>query len=168
MEKVQSFTNSNKIEQMKQLAIIRGGMCLSEEYINSKSKLKWQCKKGHIWEASQNSVECGKSWCPSCYGNLKLTIEQMKRIAIKRGGVCLSEEYINGSTKLKWQCKKGHIWEASQNSVECSETWCPHCLKLTIEQMKQIAIFAIKMTMLNVFFSKISNMSSVLHLLMVS
>jgi len=38
----------------------------------------------------------------------KLTIEEIKNIAKKNGGMCLSEEYINNSTKLLRQCSEGH------------------------------------------------------------
>jgi len=59
-----------------------------------------------------------------CVGNMpkKLTIEEMQRIAESRGGKCLSEKYINNRTKLKWQCEKGHIWEAAPR-----RSWCPYC-----------------------------------------
>ncbi len=58
----------------------------------------------------------------------RLTIEEMQRIAQERGGECLSTEYIDGKTKLKWQCKVGHEWEARPNNVKHG-TWCPTCAK---------------------------------------
>ena len=96
------------IEEMQEIAKSRGGKCLSKEYVNNYNKLKWQCAKGHIWEAVPYNVKRG-CWCLICSGNMKLTIEDMHEIAKSRGGKCLSKEYFNNSIKLKWQCAKEHI-----------------------------------------------------------
>ena len=53
------------IEQVHKLAQERGGKCLSTEYINSKTKLWWKCKRGHAWEAEPSNVKHG-TWCPEC------------------------------------------------------------------------------------------------------
>ena len=133
------------IEEMQQIAEARRGKCLSEKYINSQAKLKWQCAKGHIWESV--TVMKGGTWCPYCYGNIKLSIDEMKSIAKSKGGKCLSKEYVNVNTKLRWKCKKGHIWSAIPKSVK-KGTWCPVCAlkklghnneKYTLEEMQQIA-----------------------------
>ena len=113
------------LEEMQKIAEERAGKCLSPEYINSKTKLKWQCKIGHIWETKPDNVLMGR-WCPYCAGVVKLTIEEMQTIAIERGGLCLSTHYVNGRQKLKWQCKEGHIWEAVPDAVKRG-SWCPTC-----------------------------------------
>ena len=51
------------IADMQELARTKGGKCLSEEYINSKTKLIWQCKNGHEWGANPHNIQSGK-WCP--------------------------------------------------------------------------------------------------------
>jgi hypothetical protein len=53
------------IKDMENIARERGGKSLSEEYINSQSHIKWQCKEGHIWNARPSNVKRG-SWCPIC------------------------------------------------------------------------------------------------------
>lgn len=128
------------IEEMRGIAKSRGGICLSKKYINTSIKLKWQCKKRHIWEATPSNIIRG-TWCPKCGGSEKLTIEEMKQIAKKNGGKCLSNKYINAQTKLKWQCEKRHIWEATPNDIK-NGTWCRKCAgceKSTIKKMQQIA-----------------------------
>jgi len=65
---------------MRQLAASRGGKCLSNEYINAHTKLKWQCADGHIWESIPASVKQGCTWCPFCAGTSRLTIEEMQSI----------------------------------------------------------------------------------------
>jgi hypothetical protein len=58
------------IEDMHETAKLHGGKCLSKEYINSQSKLLWECGEGHQWLTKPNSVRNG-SWCPYCSGNKK-------------------------------------------------------------------------------------------------
>lgn len=130
------------IEDMEVIAKQRGGHCLSEEYVNANSNLKWQCKKGHIWETKPAHVKNNNSWCPYCYGNRKATIEDMRELAKSKGGICLSERYINCRTKLKWKCKNGHIFEASPDSLKNMNCWCSYCSgnrKNTLEEAQKIA-----------------------------
>ena len=96
------------------------------------SALKWQCKGGHIWETTPEKIKMG-SWCQKCsiIENAKKrrsTIERMRKIAEERGGKCLSDVYVNNDTKIKWQCTKGHIWNATPASVK-QGSWCPKCAK---------------------------------------
>jgi len=125
--------------EMHELAKSRGGKCLSNRYTNDKTKLDWQCDKGHVWEAKPIHIKRGH-WCPQCAGNLKLTMNDFKEIARKKGGECLSDTYINVKTRLKWRCKKGHIWDAIAESIKAG-TWCPCCAGKhpTIEQMQILA-----------------------------
>lgn len=117
------------LEVAQSVAIERGGKCLSEEYVNSKSPLSWRCKKGHVWNNSLSGVRNQKQWCPYCAGKAKLTIELMRDIATSRGGVCISEVYVNGGTKLKWCCAQGHEWLATPDNVKNRRTWCPVCAR---------------------------------------
>lgn len=114
------------IELFKKLAQERNGECLSTEYANIHTKLKWQCNDGHEWMATPNSIQRG-SWCPYCSGNVRLTLVDMKTLAMQRGGQCLSKEYVNNHTKLRWKCKEGHEWEATPSHVK-NGTWCPICV----------------------------------------
>jgi hypothetical protein len=54
------------LEEMKEIAANRGGKCLSGKYINSATKLKWECADGHVWEALPSNVKNKGSWCPIC------------------------------------------------------------------------------------------------------
>lgn len=128
------------VEEMQQLAKKRGGKCLSEAYVNARTKLLWECKHGHRWRAVPRKIRQGR-WCPYCAGTMKFNIEEMQQLAIKRGGKCLSDTYINSMTNLLWECAKGHQWEAVPGSVK-SGRWCPVCggsMKRSIEEMRQIA-----------------------------
>ena len=111
----------------------------------TKTKLKWKCSQGHIWDTTPSTVLRG-AWCPKCSGvnaqkNNTLTIQEMQEIANSRGGECLSKIYRNANTKLKWKCSEGHIWEAKPTNVK-NGTWCKTCKgldKLSIEDMQFLA-----------------------------
>ena len=124
--------HKKELDNLKSLAKSKGGKCLSDRYTNNETHLQWQCKKGHVWKAKSGNIKSEK-WCPICAieyvaslrrGNIK----DMQEIAKSRGGKCLSEKYINVDTKLKWQCGKGHIWEAVPSSIKRG-SWCARCVR---------------------------------------
>jgi hypothetical protein len=131
------------MDEIRKIARSRNGKCLSDSY-NPKEKLKWQCDKSHIWEASVHSVKA-RSWCPVCSRirsrRKPLTIEEMREIASFRGGLCLSPEYQNTDIKLEWQCKNGHVWWALPSSVKKGH-WCAECAgvkRLDLDQAREVA-----------------------------
>lgn len=137
-----SVSKKLDIGQMRELAESRGGECLSSEYGNAFTKLRWRCSIGHTWVAAPYNVKHNETWCPECSNCKKLDIEQMRALAKSRGGECLSAEYANSTTKLLWECAAGHKWTATANSVRNSSTWCPECSvrkKLDIEVMQMLA-----------------------------
>jgi len=113
------------LNYLREIAAKHGGKCLSDTYVNSQSKLLWQCAKGHQWKATPNAIQQG-SWCPQCGGSVRRTLEGMQKIAAAKGGKCLSTAYLNGRTKLLWQCARGHHWKATPGHV-VSGRWCPRC-----------------------------------------
>jgi len=121
------YCNSGRktIKDMQKLALGKGGKCLSKEYLGANTNLKWKCKEGYIWETKPAKI-IGGSWCPHCYGNVKYTINNMQELAKSNGGKCLSKEYFNAYTKLKWQCNVGHIWYTIPTVIR-NGSWCPSC-----------------------------------------
>ncbi len=85
-----------------------------KERLNKNSKIY---KKANF----NKKIKLVKSW------HIKDRIDEMHKIAQSRGGKCLSESYINNSTKLKWQCSKGHVWFAVPFSIKNNGTWCKIC-----------------------------------------
>ncbi len=55
----------NPLQQLQEIAEQRGGKCLSDKYLDSKTNLSWRCAEGHEWEAVPSSVKTGR-WCPTC------------------------------------------------------------------------------------------------------
>jgi len=129
-------TLKNGIETLKAAAESRGGECLSSTYINSSSKYKFRCSQGHEWETIYDSVVRNKSWCPICVGqkvDLTEKIKLAKEVAIKNGGICLTDIYINGDQKLNWRCANGHDWEAPLRRVLNRGSWCRKCAGLVVD-----------------------------------
>jgi hypothetical protein len=115
---------------MREVAAEKGGKCLSEEYVNNKTPLLWECGEGHRWEVRPYNVVRVGTWCPSCWAERqRLGIEQMQEVAAEKGGKCLSEEYASNKTPLLWECGEGHRWEARPDSVVRVGTWCPVCAR---------------------------------------
>lgn len=53
------------LDAARETARTRGGQCLSDHYVNSRTKMAWVCHQGHTWQAVFSSVRRG-SWCPAC------------------------------------------------------------------------------------------------------
>lgn len=125
------------LELLQELALQRGGECLSTNYENSYTKMKWRCNKNHIWETTARKIKLGH-WCPRCK---KITIDDMKALAKAKNGVCLSQIYINATTHLDWRCEKGHIWSATPSSIRAGR-WCHDCggtKRLNINDIHELA-----------------------------
>ena len=109
------------LQNIQEIAANRGGKCLSKEYINLNTKYEWKCKKHHTWKATGYHIKEGH-WCPKCAAEerglkRRLSIEDMKKIAMNWGGKCLSIKYKNNRMKLLWQCNEGHIWKARVSHI---------------------------------------------------
>jgi hypothetical protein len=122
------------IEFYKELAISKGGECLSETW---EKKLKFKCKNGHIWSTTGQAVKNG-SWCKLCRHiengiKRRIPIEFYKELAISKGGECLSETW---EKKLKFKCKNGHIWSTIGQVVK-SGAWCKICSSVTGQAYKK-------------------------------
>ncbi|MFC7420936.1 hypothetical protein ACFQNF_13805 [Iodobacter arcticus] len=130
-------------EDAQALAVERGGECLSK-FVDRFTPLRWRCAEGHEWKTNYAVVAQG-AWCPACaLKNKRLGIEVMHVLAAKYGGKCLSQRYTNNSVKLRWQCKKGHRWEAAPVQVQTG-FWCIVCNKIErkAQALKRLKAFAI-------------------------
>ena len=128
------------IKDMQSIAEERGGRYLSDAYVNTQTKIQWDCSEGHQWEGTLNKFKSG-SWCPKYYNKTrgdfrKLTIEEMGQIVADRDGRCLSEVYINTRTKLPWECSEGHTWEATPSGIK-KGAWFPECYVSPLTRLKQ-------------------------------
>lgn len=135
---MQKLSKSEYLEKAKQHAIIKGGECLSDEYLNSETHLEWKChnEKHSSWFSIKYSVMKMGTWCPQCAidkSTLDRTnvngLEIAKSHAIQKGGQCLSSEYLGARHKLSWKCSEvtHSSWEATYTNVMSYNKWCPEC-----------------------------------------
>lgn len=116
---------------MHQLAADHGGRCLSDSYRNATTRLEWECARGHRWWACPGAIVHGH-WCAACGHDAgKLGIDLMRAIAMERGGACVSKSYVNSSTRLEWECARGHRWFATPNTIRRGH-WCARCYFISI------------------------------------
>ena len=88
-----------------------------------------ECSKGHRWRTCCYNLVSEGHWCKRCRLSSsvrKLTLQDMHNLGAKHGGKCLSENYVNSSTHLEWECGLGHRWKAKPSNVG-SGRWCPVC-----------------------------------------
>ena len=110
-----------------------GKLTPADVTLGTARKVWWVCSAGHEWTAANNDRNRGNG-CPTC-GNRKRgdatrgTLKEMQAIAKERGGKCISSEYVTARKKLKWECAKGHTWEAVPDCVKNRGSWCPICAK---------------------------------------
>ena len=50
-------------------ATLKGGKCLSKDYVNNHTLMLWQCRNNHIWRASFHNIKDGECWCRACNTN---------------------------------------------------------------------------------------------------
>ncbi|RHZ77555.1 hypothetical protein Glove_176g3 [Diversispora epigaea] len=117
----------------KKLNISVAQECISENYINNKSPLLWECKNNHQFRLSLAEVKNSKCWCRECK---KLSLEFAQNLANKKGGKCISSSYCNRRSPLSWSCFKGHSWFARIDQIQRG-TWCPYCSKNKREKLCQ-------------------------------
>ncbi len=118
----------DNLKYFRQIAESRGGKLISNSFLGWKTRLEWQCKEGHLWEALPFNVKKGH-WCQKCANkninyNQRLSIKDMQVIAKKRSGKCLSKQYKNVESKLLWECSEGHQWLAKPTNIKTSHVSC--------------------------------------------
>lgn len=122
------------LENLREIAVERGGACLAIHYESARVPVQWACAFGHTWFASVDNVKSKGSWCPHCAKtNKRLNLQLMHQMAAEKGGYCLSTEYTSAAHKLHWRCAHGHEFMLAPNNIRRDSngarkpSWCPHC-----------------------------------------
>ncbi|CAB5370966.1 unnamed protein product [Rhizophagus irregularis] len=82
--------------------------------------MQWKCTKDYLWTATFDSIKYQRSWCLYCAKQAKNTLDITKMVAINKGRNCISNEYINSSSYLRWKCAKGYEWNATLETQKCN------------------------------------------------
>lgn len=135
-----SFPSRLSLDEIQKTARVRGGSCVNAEYKNNKQKLEWQCAQGHRWHARAMNIRAG-NWCPTCAGNAPKSIEDLRALAARRGGSCVSKSRVAMNGNSLWRCAQGHAWRTQPRTVS-EGSWCPRCAsqaRLTTADMRRAA-----------------------------
>lgn len=105
----------------------RGWKCLSVIYKNNSDPLEWECQFGHRWFASLNNIKKGNG-CRYCCGKHWHSLDEAKETASQHNCDCLSEEYKDCDSKLRWKCLIcGEEWNRSLYDACYYDRWCGRC-----------------------------------------
>ena len=120
--------NKVYIDEMKDIAKSKGGICLSDKWVNSKTEYRFKCKKGHYFTARQDNVVRG-SWCPVCNRRVSTKVkikEDGKTVEVPRSARKHFRNYPNknasGTTsELFFIMKKGG-WQSLSDLQKKTKT----------------------------------------------
>ena len=76
------------INEIERSFSAEGYTLLSDEYVNSQTKLKYMCPEGHVHAMSYNSFAKGRR-CGKCFGKIKHTHKYVKSYFYKFGYILL-------------------------------------------------------------------------------
>ena len=116
------------LEEMRRFALRKGGDCLSDSYVNNKTRMLWRCAYGHEWRARPDLLRRSKrpTWCPHCAGKFRKTRDEIAALAVPHGGRLLSDTTKGMQHDVLWRCAEGHVFTAKPNNVKYGH-WCPEC-----------------------------------------
>ena len=130
------------IDDCHKLAREHGWKFLSENYLRASDYYRWECSIPSHGEFSKtfSQIKAGQG-CPKCRyekvaaklrGKNQKTgeivdINFIKEFAMRKGGECLSTEYKNNRTPLRWRCSLEHEWENPWGVVYQQKIWCTKC-----------------------------------------
>lgn len=126
------WVKKTNINILKDFAKTKGGVLLSDEYLNNKQKLYWKCKCGNCWYTSWVDIKYRNSWYPKCSSKIranklrKYNYNELNEIIKNKGGILLSNKYINYDNKLNCVCQNNHKFKISVRQIENNQ-WCPEC-----------------------------------------
>lgn len=126
-----SYRLKDGLERLQAAAASKGGSCLASSYVGAKARYLFRCQKNHEWHGQGAAVLRG-GWCLKCVQDARrLTLADAQRAAAERGGLCLSEAYINNATKMQWVCSRGHAWHAALATIRAGH-WCKQCASMAM------------------------------------
>lgn len=118
--------------RLQEMALARGGVCLSTEYGLARDKYHFRCAAGHEWKTTVSVILAG-CWCKRCDADKKRTtmrlqdgLARLKQHAQARGGECLAGEYLGTLAHYPFRCAKGHEWESAGKKA-FRGSWCQQC-----------------------------------------
>ena len=118
------------IEDVRSVLDSYNYVLLSDNYVSSKSKVKYICDNGHINESQFYTLKSGHK-CPHCANNVKTDISYIRAAMLKEGYTLLSENYKNNKAPLLVKCSRGHEYNTRWDSWTVGRR-CPKCKGINI------------------------------------
>lgn len=115
------MSNKLTIKEMQEIALLKGGKCLSKKYTNVHEKLIWQCNKGHIWQASPNCIKNRGQWCPDCYKEKRVEASKSRVHLETKKNRQITEQYNLKKSMFTLEERKEHIQECVLNESLLSQ-----------------------------------------------
>lgn len=124
------------LEEVRSELLKEGYILLSDEYINSKTKLKTICPNGHLYNVSFDKWKSGRR-CLCQTGKSRITFEKIKKCFEDRSYVLLSTECTSTKQYLDYICPNGH-----KHSIRADHFMnghgCPYCAGRPVLNIKVI------------------------------
>lgn len=115
MKTYKGKTKNDRLKYCQELAKKSGGICIKNIIIKF-------CNYYNIDIVNNFYIDISQVYKSKNYKKTREIIN----VAKKRGGLLLSQFYLNSSTKLKFKCSKGHEWETLATNV-LKGHWCAIC-----------------------------------------
>lgn len=109
------------------------------QYVDSHTKIDYECPEHGIFSAQPNNVTSNESGCKKCYTDSLRGVTRVGYIAnptrkthaayvteAERFNVRPLEPYVTALTKILHECSKGHVWPTTPNQI-LSGYGCPLC-----------------------------------------
>lgn len=93
--------------------------------LNTRTKTKWKCSEGHVWNVSYNSIHQGHR-CRHCAGQTLKIARDYYELAQKRDFEWIGDFPPTTDDKTLWGCPRGHEWTTSYGKIKQGRG-CPYC-----------------------------------------
>jgi hypothetical protein len=110
-----------EVDDLRAIAVDRGGLLVSKRYLGGE-RHEWKCAvPGHpTWLAEPWRIRNG-AWCPSCAGNRRLDIGELRRWGAEHGLRLLDKKYTGIQTVYSWRCmSRGHVIRRTKGNIAAS------------------------------------------------
>ena len=110
-----------ELAELESVAADRGGTLVSERYFGGE-RHEWKCAvpEHATWLAEPWRIRRG-AWCPSCAGNRKLEIRDLRAWGRRHRLRLLDRTYLGSQRVYSWRCVScGHLVRRSKGNIDAS------------------------------------------------
>lgn len=125
--------NTERLAKLRHVAKAKGGQCLETAWQGGGVRHRFQCARGHVWQAMPSKVTSEGSWCRRCAQQdhsmkrmRKDGLASLQDVAQRRGGKLLDTVYSGMCVRYRFSCAEGHHWRAEGADI-VRGSWCRVC-----------------------------------------